>query len=268
MKMLIPRLGHQVYGLVSGCAPTTFSTKLQLCMLDAIENWDTTHPALFDIKGWSHFRRHPVPKSMRDERMSVIKRWGRLSLDRRKNLAYHGLIAFYCRCDCGAELYLSSKEIYQRETLSLGCAGPDCPATGARALPWCRAELALRLQISQACAVVPDYRDSLSEEDTIDSELAMLLSLGHGPLRSPGAWWVSNPEAFSTLRFKFGHSPSRELFPRDEVLIDVEGELLTIAQVSQSFNVPEEKVMALKPTMWDRDLVEHLIMTEVSSDAN
>jgi hypothetical protein len=221
-----------------------------------------------DMWEFSNYHKYSV-MGRAEEKMLGQVRVGFIQLDHARNLFYQHRLAFYGKCDCGHEGYYSAKDLQERKVVGLGCARLECSAPPPLFRVWYDPKIAVRLQVSQAQAACPTYRDEISRysvpyEDEVER---LTLLLEKRPVSTEGHWFYGCKQ-FHKAAMAVGKLPADALFPAGEILFDTAEGAFTEEELNQVFHIDTEEALKHKFVGWDRDFLDPLIaLAEVNDES-
>jgi hypothetical protein len=124
------------------------------------------------------------------------RRYGFLTL----NKSDHKLDRYKCECECGGVVYLSHREIQERDRVRAGCLDFDCPFGAEEVKAWRNPEFSLWMQLKHLLKTCPEEVDNawggsvyggVERAQFREGYVALLESAEPHIDRPANQWWIS-----------------------------------------------------------------------------
>ena len=209
----------------------------------------------------------PVEDALETELDAVVrnKKFQYFSIMNAQVKAIGTTLVHRVKCRCNKQTYLTAKEVMLYDEAGLGCGDMLCPFVSVWARIWSRAEYALALQWAQACArkLVPTHHELYGRTPIEVGEY--LVKHRKNQFKDFDFWAVIGKGNTFVTQFllktrKFSDLPDKELFPRDTIMVNVEGDIIPLAEFAVSFEVVEEAALLHRVKYLDKELVDKLVV--------
>lgn len=193
-----------------------------------------------------------------------------MTVDRRAVINVLGVSTYATACSCGKFSSLTAEEIRGLDGAGLGCGDILCTAPSfPLRLSYNPLEI-IALQLVQLDSVEPDLlSDTYRSGSVCDTARKIYQSLydsrqGQGSVDhwGVGSLWFTNifEVGINDLEdLVLGRSPDERLFPDGNVMVRMDGELMTVKQLADAFNLEPETVLELRLKFFDNTIIDKVI---------
>ena len=216
-------------------------------------------------------------KAINKQRLSHIRpgrRYGYLRTSKDKGRRTRDGMRYRATCDCGETLELSTTDLHQRDAMSVGCMGEDCPYGSLEAKVWFNPKFALWVQLSFLLSNRPEEVDNSWGGQAYEGVEKVTPDTGEKTFFSDvwphvketlheKAWWMHriNPVLpYSSLNVRFNRSPDPEIIQVNLDTIRYGHHLYRIGEIASLLDLPTERVTELRSEIYsDNALMDRLI---------
>lgn len=202
-----------------------------------------------------------------------LKSHGKLHLmtvDRRSVINVAGAAIYTITCQCGRYGRLTAEEIYNLDGASLGCGAALCTAPDLPLRLTYNPVEVIALQLVQLDSVDPSLLSDTYRGGNVYSTAENIYqhlrdgrqSQDSGDYWGVGCLWFTNvfEVGINDLDdLELGRSPDGRLFPKGNAMVRMDGELMTVAQLADAFNLEPETVLEIRLKFFDNDVIDKVI---------
>jgi len=196
------------------------------------------------------------------------QRFGHLTLSKTDRVGKK----YLCRCDCGSLIYLTLKELLNRDRLGVGCLLLYCEFGCDQVKVWHNPPYALRLQLRKLLLLCPE--EVCAEWGGYAGDTRVGQNAGEGRMiaeltqhikRKRHKWWITRIDPalpYNWCNVKMLSYPSIDLFGSRSRYIMLGDQLLSTYSVSQIFSVPHDWVNELRLRYLDDSVVMEKVLKQ------
>lgn len=185
---------------------------------------------------------------------------------------------YRCECDCGGIVYLSHREILERDRLRVGCLGFDCLHGAEEVKARRNPTYALWLQLKLLLKEQPDNVDNAwggaayaeLERENIKDGFSNLLRCAEPKIVYPTCrWWMSRDNRllpYSPFNLSLVSSPEIDLFGSRSRYVMYGGLLYSVNNLATLYDIPLKDIQRWKRETPSDEVLMEIILKESETE--